>query len=522
MERKRCLRGSRVMSALLVAGALCVVLALLLFAFPHMQFDRKREAFSSLLPLAAMGLAAALAGAWAVRGVARRVLRGRRLCAPVLAAGCAALFCVQAFLWFHAYFIAGWDLVSILKSAYAIAGGDELIDNYYLSLYPNNTMLTLIFGWIMRAFRMLTGGARLDRCVFVLILLQCALNAAACYLTARVAWAGLRSDLAGLAAFIGYAAFTGISPWMIVPYSDSMALIVPVGILRLYQMGAEGKRRRFVWPCIGLLTFVGWSLKPQAVIVTIAVLLLEGARCVSERKLGRWAARAVCVAAIAAVGIGPVTDAILDASPIELREGKSVGALHYVMMGLNPESNGVYRDEDMILSASAPDPASRRAAQWERIKERVAAMDAGDWANHLTRKALSNFADAPVIWSVGGVTCWQPVENKDDVISPFLKGLLGVENGTMFSPLFVYFECVWLALLMLALAGCVASLRVTRAGREADWFFTAMLAVFGFMLFQMIFEAGNRYFMIYTPFVILLATAGLQALFRAAGGRKHA
>ena len=81
---------------------------------------------------------------------------------------------------------------------------------------------------------------------------------------------------------------------------------------------------------------------------------------------------------------------------------------------------------------------------------------------------------------------------------------------------------MWLALLMLALAGCVASLRVTRAGREADWFFTAMLAVFGFMLFQMIFEAGNRYFMIYTPFVILLATAGLQALFRAAGGRKHA
>ena len=192
------------------------------------------------------------------------------------------------------------------------------------------------------------------------------------------------------------------------------------------------------------------------------------------------------------------------------------------MMGLNPESNGVYRDEDMILSASAPDPASRRAAQWERIKERVAAMDAGDWASHLTRKALSNFADAPVIWSVGGVTCWQPVENKDDVISPFLKGLLGVENGTMFSPLFIYFECVWLALLMLALAGCVASLRVTRAGRGADWFFTAMLAVFGFMLFQMIFEAGNRYFMIYTPFVILLATAGLQALFRAAGGRKHA
>ena len=49
-----------------------------------------------------------------------------------------------------------------------------------------------------------------------------------------------------------------------------------------------------------------------------------------------------------------------------------------------------------------------------------------------------------------------------------------------------------------------------------------MLAVFGFMLFQMIFEAGNRYFMIYTPFVVLLAVGGLRAMGRAAGRRRRA
>ena len=43
----------------------------------------------------------------------------------------------------------------------------------------------------------------------------------------------------------------------------------------------------------------------------------------------------------------------------------------------------------------------------------------------------------------------------------------------------------------------------------------------GFMLFQMIFEAGNRYFMIYTPFVVLLAVGGLRAMGRAAGRRKQ-
>lgn len=512
-EGQRLSRFARSATALLLGAALSCVLLLLLLAFPALTFDRKRTAYTSLWPMAASGVCIAMALAFAARGLMQTLFRRGRLRAPAIAAGCAALFCLQAVLWYFSYFIAGWDLVSTLKSAYAIAGGDELIDNYYLSLYPNNALLTLFFGGVMKLFRLVTGGARLDRCVYALILVQCAVNSATAYVTTRVAQVGMKSDQAAVAVFFTYAAFTGISPWMIVPYSDCMGLIVPVSVLRLYQMNAE-RERAWIWPAIGLLTFIGWSIKPQAVIATIAVLMLEGARLLDIKKGFTWIKRALCVLLIALVGIGPTTQWILDASPIELREGKSIGGLHYVMMGLNPESNGVYRDEDMILSASAPDPASRSAAQMEKIKERVAAMDGRDWAKHLAKKAMSNFADAPVIWSEGGVTCWQAIENKDNTISPALKALLGVENGRMMSPLFVYFEGVWLALLAFALVACATSGRAIAGGRQQDWIFAAMLAVFGLMLFQMIFEAGNRYFMIYTPFVVLLAVYGLRASMR--------
>lgn len=514
----RLARFARALTALLLGAAMAAVLLLMLFAFPQLDFDRKRKAYASLVPMAVAGFAAAFVGAGLIGCAAARFLRGRRLRVPVIALGCAGLFVLQAALWYFSYFIAGWDLVSILKSAYAIAGGDELIDNYYLSLYPNNALITLLFGGLMKLFRLITGGAKLDRCVYMLILVQCAVNSATAYVTARTAQDGFGSDKAALAALLGYAGFTGLSPWMIVPYSDCMALIVPVGVLRLYQLYAQKEGRWWVWPAIGLMTFIGWSLKPQAVIATIAVLLMEGARQIGRKRFRAFAAQALCVAAIAAVGIGPVSDAILDASPIELREGKSIGGLHYVMMGLNPESNGVYRDEDMILSASAETPQERTQAQLDKIRERVSAMDAGDWASHLARKAMSNFADAPVIWSAGGGTCWQAVEDKDGVISPFLKGLLGVENGAMMSPLYVYFECVWIALLTLALAACAAARRELSAGRGRDWLFAAMLAVFGLMLFQMIFEAGNRYFMIYTPLVVLLAVYGLRACLRRIAG----
>ena len=153
---------------------------------------------------------------------------------------------------------------------------------------------------------------------------------------------------------------------------------------------------------------------------------------------------------------------------------------------------------------------------------------AGTVLGHLTPEVRAKVGfDAEVILPATHDTgsAFLAVPARDEYAAYLSSGtwsLLGVENGTMFSPLFTYFECVWLALLLLALAGCLAACRLIGAGREADWLFVAMLAVFGFMLFQMIFEAGNRFFMIYTPFVVLLAVGGLRAMGRAAGRRRRA
>lgn len=496
-------------AAALCAAALAAALLLLLFAFPRLEFYRKRQEFSSQLPMAAAGVAALLAASLAYARLFRRAGPLRR---RTLAAFCLALFCVQAFLAYFCYFIPGFDLVSILKSAYAIAGGDERIDNYYLSIYPNNAALALLFGLVLRAFRFVTGGARLDRCVYCLVLLQCAINSWTAYLTARTAQ-GCLGERAALPAFLLYAAFTGFSPWSLVPYSDGVTLFIPVAILRLYQLRA----RRCCWPLIGLLAGLGWCFKPQTAIAAIAVLAVEGARLLGERGAGpgalSFARRAGCVALLAAVCAGPVRTAALNASPIELRPGWSVGPLHYVMMGLNPQTNGVYHDDDFALSAQAPDPQTRAERQLERIRERVSAMDAKDWALHLARKALSNFSDAPVIWSYDGVALWQRVEDKDAVLSPLLKRLLAVDEDGAYtvSGLFVYFQCVYIALLCFSLAACVRALRRSTPDPAEG---AAMLALFGLMLFQMIFEAGNRYLYIYTPLLVLLALRGLAGVAR--------
>ena len=503
------MRFVRAGSAALFSLSLIAVYLLLMFAFPGTAFDRKRPEYATLVPMAAAGIAAGLLLAALVRHIPHREIRPalRRLALP---AGCVCLFAVQAVICFHGYFLMGWDSISTMKSAYAIAGGDELIDNYYLSLYPNNALLTLLFGGVMKLFRMISPGARLDRCVFILILVQCAVSSLTCFVITRTAQKVLRSGRAAACVFAVYAGFTGISPWLMVPYSDSMGLIMPALILCLYVSRARLKWA--FWPALGLLTWLGYACKPQCCIVSVAIVLLEGARLAMSGRAVRALAGALCVIAMTAVGAGPVTDAILDASPIEMREGRDIGGLlHYVMMGLNPESNGVYRDADMQVSAWAETPQARRDAQMAVIRERVSAMDAGDWAAHLTKKALSNFSDAPVMWSLGGACIWQTIEDKDGVLSPLIKGLLGLDGTNVTAtPLTVYFECVWLAMLAFAIFAPLKLRGMDEAGASA--LCVMMLSVFGLMLFQMIFEAGNRYFMVYTPFMAVLAVCGLGEL----------
>lgn len=521
-DERRLWHVTRGIVAALFGVSMLAIVLLLLFAFPVVEFDRKRQEYGTLLPMAAFGVAAGLCLAILVSKWPRRHVCGA-IQRAALPAACAALFFVQVFICYHGYFLMGWDSISTMKSAYAIAGGDELIDNYYLSLYPNNALLTLLFGGLMRLFRLAAHGARLDRCVFFLIVVQCALNSATAYLLTRIAQRWFCSARAAAGTFLVYAGFTGLSPWLMVPYSDSMGLIVPTLILYIYQRWREGENSRAFWPVLGVLTWIGYSIKPQCCIVSVAIVLYEGVRMIMTRRAAAWLCGALCVLLLTVVGAGPVTDAILDASPIEMREGRDIGGLlHYVMLGLNPESHGVYRDEDMYVSARAENPQARREAQLAVIRERISAMSAEDWVEHLTKKALSNFADSPVIWSFGGAICWQEIEDKDDFFSPLIKRLIAVgEVNVGFSGLFVYFECFWLAILVFSLLAPVLLWKLRRQGNQADLLSVMMLSVFGLLLFQMIFEAGNRYFMVYTPFMVLLAAAALRELTKRIGRRRE-
>ena len=465
--------------------------------------------------LLAIGLAALLAlGALARREDGPPVRRAR-LGETAL---WGLLFAVQAALCFFAYFMTGWDVRTLLESAYALAGGEAFVDHYYYSLYPNNAFLTLVFSGVMRAFRWLSPGAGIERCAYVLIVGQCAINTAAGMLTRRTALylTGSRR-LSWLAAAV-YVGLVGLSPWLMIPYSDSMALFFPVAVLYVYAR--RGDRGAGAWLLIGLLTGVGYLIKPQAAIVTIALILVEAMRAVSARRARRFALRAACVIGVAALLIGPGFDVLLAHSGIQVREERALGPLHFAMMGLSERTGGTYDAEDVARSIGVEEPEARAAMQREEIAARLSQMGPGGLARHLLRKTRINYGDGMFAWGGEGNFFAEMIADKDGVLSPFLKRALGCYGDCAAArALAGWFQAIWLALLVLCVGMGPACAAARGDDDRRDLLLTLMLALLGLTLFETLFEARARYLYAYAPLFVLAGMCGVRAALDTVTGR---
>ena len=494
-------------TALLLSALLLAILALVLFGYAHTAYWLKRVYLAPQTVMLAIGAAviALLCGVL-------MCVKGRGLHAPkwMEILPWLALLAVQLVFCFHAYFITGWDVRGIVDTAYALAGGEADLHIGYLSQYPNNISLVLLFAAIIRAVRLLLGNPGLDRCIYVLIAFQCALNTATGFLLRRAAQRVTGSKRLSWCIAVVYMAFIGLSPWLMIPYSDSTALIFPTAILALYAWREDKRLGKWVWPCIGVLAGMGYMIKPQVVIIAIAIAIVETTRCLAQRKPAAWLRQTGVMTVILALLAGPGMQMLIKAAPIEIRLGRSMNMLHYVMMGLNSETNGSYLYDDVALTYNAED---KHAQQLPVIASRLEAMGAQGFAEHLKKKTLTNYADGTFAWSCEGEFYREWIADKDERLSPFLKSII-FTGGSRYNAYQTAAQCVWLALL----AGCVL-LGVRQAVcRDAgtDEAAVMMLCIIGITLFQTIFEARARYLFIYAPFYVLLGVHGIWQTVQAA------
>lgn len=235
------------------------------------------------------------------------------------------------------------------------------------------------------------------QCVLLTITDILAFKCAKHYVSERAAWG----------VYTLYAVLVGLSPWMVIPYSDSTGAIFPVLLLSLY---IKIKETDILWKRYILLFFmiifgyIGFRIKPMAAIVLIAAGGIEllnwiRRRVKEEKKIDiRQLMGMIVVAGAAFLIVSQITAALISQMHFNLDQQQQLGWQHYLMLGANLESSGGWSEEDLAFSSGFSDQKSRNAENMNVFKERMKEMEVSGYLSLFARKASKNYLNGTFGW----------------------------------------------------------------------------------------------------------------------------
>lgn len=458
----------------------------------------------------------------------------------VVLIGTIILIVLQLFIIAGARFIAGWDV-------WFITNIGDTTQMEYFSRYPNQLFLYGVFTGIAHFLQVLG----ISNYYLGLICLS-SLSVAACVpMTAYIA-KRMAGHAVGYGVFVLSAVMCGLSPWIMVPYSDTFGMFFTVFILwcyvcldkqvqnqddRLlvasisddhirgkrtqdeqgYQTGAcidarIDTRTCCRWFLMGLAVVIGYAIKPTVIFVFVAIVVIELiqwlaslASCSSQASQGSRDLRKTATAIVAcAFGIvlAFALTSIVKNSTYDVNENAAFSATHFLMMGANPVSGGVWSVSDVEFSDAANTPEERSRANLAEFKNRVMAMDLPQANMFLLKKLLTNFADGTFAWEIEGDFYTQIIGTNEAALNFYgISSDASLDNNT-FAPLS---QVLWL----FVLAGCILIVLGRRPLKAETVIAFTLLMLSAFL---MLFEARARYLFLYLPFFIILGTMGWNRL----------
>ena len=439
----------------------------------------------------------------------------------VVLIGTIILIVLQLFIIAGARFIAGWDV-------WFITNIGDTTQMEYFSRYPNQLFLYGVFTGIAHFLQVLG----ISNYYLGLICLS-SLSVAACVpVTAYIA-KRMAGHAVGYGVFVLSAVMCGLSPWIMVPYSDTFGMFFTVFILWCYvcldkQVQNQDEQTSALagvhvdaridartccrWFLMGFAVVIGYAIKPTVIFVFVAIVVIELiqwlaslASCSSQASQGSRDLRKTAIAIVACV-FGAVLafalTSLVKNSTYDVNENAAFSATHFLMMGANPVSGGVWSVSDVELSDAANTPEERSRANLAEFKNRVMAMDLPQANMFLLKKLLTNFADGTFAWEIEGDFYTQIIGTNEAVLNFYgISSDASLDNNT-FAPLF---QVLWL----FVLGGCVLIVLGRRPLKAETVIAFTLLMLSAFLMF---FEARARYLFLYLPFFIILGTMGWNRL----------
>lgn len=497
------------------------ILVLLLFFENALEYKCKKEFFISNICIALLFLVVCI-GCFFIK----KTLAFNKLSCLILqyidriVTSIAILFfLLQLYISYNIFFETGWDsgayVIPAARLVFQHAEMTESINNYF-SFYPNNLFLVNIYAFILKVNQKIGIFCGEDQLMSI-VFCNCLISSMTCLLTYKM---GKKITSVGY-AFVGYLislVLIALSPWGVICYSDSLVLFIPILILYIYISGIP-----VFWKTVSLFIcgYIGYCIKPQAVICLIAVLIaciLQIDKTTIRRKNVFRCFCGIVVSALLITCMSYALDKVYEKEGFILDPQKKIGMTHFLMMGMNPDTLGVYNGEDVEISHECQTPQERTQKNLEVVRERLKSYRMGGYLKLLSQKMLTNFNDGTFAWGNEGSFYAILKADKNTAIAPRLKATF-YNNGAHFWLYSGMVQIVWIIVLILCFFKSIIGVLNKDKMEKAEG--VICLSLIGIIVFELLFEARARYIYIYVPLFILYGISGIKQSWHLSSVKKN-
>lgn len=381
----------------------------------------------------------------------------------------------------------GWDCGMVLNAAQE---KNLEICNEYLSIYPNNLLLVLIF----RVWNDLLNSGN-DMYILNTNLLNIIAMGVSYVLIYLISSFYFENKVTKL-TLLYFVCIIGISPWIIIPYSDIQ--MMPWGLLLVYcfmiwEMSSSRRKIVLMSMKIGALCFVGLHIKPTFIVVYVA---LFGMNFLRKKK----DVVCVCVGSLLIIFLLNMcwNSAIYKLDTYDLDSDMSFPMTHYIMLGLN-NNKGIYTEEDYQITCQGRNKKEKVEANIEQISLRMKSRNFGEHMKCLGEKVKLLYAEGNFYW--GGEGGPLSFLNFDLGKYSFIRKIFYV-NGENYDIYKYSVQGLWFTLLIFVMCNIFHIHK-----KNIGIFF---LVIFGITLFNLLFEMRSRYLISFLPFYCILSATGIE------------
>ncbi len=422
-----------------------------------------------------------------------RIARAKRIALPLFL---AVMFVIQTSLGYWMAYTPSGDNHMLIDGAKMLAADGNFSKNpdfsLYLSRFSNQWGFLLMLTGIFKLF----GALGLADFLFPLAVIQAAL-----YTAGFCAALSIARDMRGSRGALMLMALLACCPPVYlaaaVLYTDTFSL--PFVLFTLYAahhvLHAKCLRTRLCWAGLcAVFALVGSQIKMTVLIVLLAAGIVW---LLSMRPRHALLCAGLC-AVIVAAGMGAMQHVMLEdvLDPAVVRQ-QHTPAVHWVMMSIPTGDNpyGSMNNGDYALTWGMMDEGATReevtASILERMKDRIYTLR---YPNRLVTAALRKNANAFGDGTFGMTEMLDDGPLRENMVSAFV-----LEGRSGYAAYSAICSGIYLAILVFAALGCLSDIRSRDLSAA-----TLYVAMFGMMLFLMLWEARSRYAFGFVPVLLLL------------------